>query len=98
MPFEVDVEGMDEVSLMVGEHFVDSVPLLHDEFMGDACLCQDEVKHLYIVTRRLSVGTQELEWLEIPVGSNDQWAFVAVAVVVASRCRRHQHYHQETYM
>jgi hypothetical protein len=89
---------MDEVCLMTGEHLVDSMPLQHDEFMWDACLCQYEVKNLYIITRRLSVGTQKLEWLEIPVGSNDQWPFVAVAIAIVGRCRRHQYHHQEKYM
>ena len=82
MALEVERQGVDEVGLATGKHLVDAVPLLHDEFVGDFHLRQYQVEHLDIVARWLTVGIQELEGLEVPVGSNHQRVLVSIVVVL----------------
>ena len=50
MPLEVDGESMDEVCFMAGKHFVDGMPLTHDELVGNTHLGQYQVEYLNIVT------------------------------------------------
>ena len=55
--------------------------------MGNLQVVENHVQYIHIISRRLSIGIDELERLEVPVEYDNQRVFVGVAVEVAG-CRR----------
>ena len=49
MPLEVVAEGMDEVCLMAGKHFINGMPLLQNELVGNTHLREYQVEYFNIV-------------------------------------------------
>ena len=65
------IQAVDEVSIVLLEHSGANVPSLHDELVWNVMLVENEVEHIDVVSRRTTLGVDELERAEVPVADND---------------------------